>query len=158
MKTNLKTGAFLTVLAFAPLTILAWASTLQASQMSGADSYISKASSRLKTGRYQGQNSNHEICSVDVKLERQGKTRKYEVEIQPTLILENASNAPTVVTFHSSDTRVLFDAQIVRAVSNSGENYMILAIENLKGGKTRIRGYNEKNRTVRSSDCTVLIN
>jgi uncharacterized protein YcbX len=98
------------------------------SSTSGGDVYISKVSNRLKVGEYKGRNPKGQFCSVKVKLETTGKGRTYSVEVSPTTTSYATDSGPTLITFSSSDRRVLTDDAAERGVSNSGYDYLVLGV------------------------------
>ncbi len=122
---------------------------------SQAEAYIAKASGRLKVGTHQGRNLQGQFCSVQVRLENLGKGRRYTVEISPSVNTYAAPEGPTVISFSSGDARVLFDDGAIRAVSNRGDDYHVLGIENTKAQKLFIRAYVKTGNTLKVGECTI---
>lgn len=122
---------------------------------SQAEIYIAKASGRLKTGLHEGRNLQGQFCSVRVKLETLPKGRRYTVEITPSIQTYAAAEGPTVITFSSGDARVLFDSGAIRAVSNQGDDYHVLGIENTKTQKLFVRAYVKTGNTLKVGECVI---
>lgn len=133
------------------LPLLAMASSAQAY---GGDAYINDAQVKLKPGVYQGKVGRGQDCTVRVNLEKNGKERRYSVEITPTLTSYATDNGPTVISFSSRDARVLSNDNGAHAVSNSGDDYLVLGIKPVKGGKF-IRAYVKRGQTLKTAECTI---
>lgn len=136
--------------------IAAFAVPLVASsaQAYGGDKYIDDAQTRLKPGVYQGKVGRGQNCTVRVNLQKNGKERRYSVEITPTLTSYATDNGPTMISFSSRDARVLNNDNGAHAVSNSGDDYLVLGITPVKGG-TFIRAYVKRGPSLKTAECTI---
>jgi hypothetical protein len=141
------------LMAFAPFAFLLLAFKSGA-QAYGGDQYIDDAQARLKPGVYQGKVGRGEACTVRVNLEKNGKERRYSVEITPTLTSYATDNGPTVISFSSRDARVLSNDNGAHAVSNSGDDYLVLGIKPVKGG-TFVRAYVKRGQSLKTAECTI---
>lgn len=121
----------------------------------GADEYIKNVQVRLKPGKYEGRIPGlGGKCSVEVKLENHGKGRRYSVHISPTLQAYATDNGPTVIAFASSDSRVLFQDSGAHAVSNAGDDYLVLGIRK-RGERQHIRAYVKRGQTLKTAECEI---
>lgn len=140
-------------MAFAPVVFLLSALSPGAHAY-GGDQYIDDAQTKLKPGVYQGKVGRGQDCTVRVNLEKNGKERRYSVEITPTLTSYATDNGPTVISFSSRDARVLSNDNGAHAVSNSGDDYLVLGIKPVKGG-TFVRAYVKRGQSLKTAECTI---
>lgn len=119
----------------------------------GGEEYIRDAQARLKPGVYNGK-SGSGACTVRVTLSTSGGVKQYTVEISPTLSSYATDNGPTVISFSSNDTRVLSNDRAAHAVSNKGDDYLVLGLKPVKGG-TFVRAYVKRGQSLKTAECTI---